>query len=134
MKSQSHAEVVWGFLRTAIKLTVLLAGIVGLAGLVFGWRTAEAFGTALLRTGMFVIFFACVMVMGGSSARVQDVGAFALTGAGDPSENLMRISESRLSSFGCFLQLLVAGLGLVVLGYLVPVIWLLIEYVFGSAS
>jgi hypothetical protein len=134
MKSQSHAEVVWDFLRTAIKLAVILAGIVGLASLVFGWRTAEAYGTALLRTGMFVIFFACVMVMGGSFARVQDVGAFALTGAGDPSENLKQISESGRSSFGCFLLLLAAGLGLVVLGYLLPVIWLLMGYMFRSSS
>jgi hypothetical protein len=132
MKSQDYAEVVWGFLRTAIKLDVILAGIVGLASLVLGWRTAEGYGTALLRTGSLIIFFACVMVMGGFSARVQDVGAFALTGAGDPSENLMRISESRLSSFGCFLQLLVAGLGLVVLGYLVPVLWLLLGYMIHS--
>jgi hypothetical protein len=132
MKSQDYAEVVWGFLRTAIKLDVILAGIVGLASLVLGWRTAEGYGTALLRTGSLIIFFACVMVMGGFSARVQDVGAFALTGAGDPSENLMRISESRLSSFGCFLQLLAAGLGLVVLGYLVPVLWLLLGYMIHS--
>lgn len=133
MKSQRNVDVVWGFLRKAIKLAVILTGIVGLAGLVLGWHTAEAYGTALLRTGMFVIFFACIMVVGGASARVQDVGAFALTGAGDPSENLMRISESRLSSLGCFLQLLVAGLGLVMLGYLVPVLWWLLGYMIHSS-
>ena len=134
MKSQGSSDVLSRFLSTVIKTDVLLAGIVGLASFLLGWRTVEMYGTALLRTGILVIFFACIMVIGGFSARVQDIGAFTLTGAGDPSENLMRISESGRSSFGCFLQLLAAGLGLVVLGYLLPVIWLLIGYMFGSAS
>jgi len=133
MKSQGYTEVILGFLRTAIKIDVILAGIVGFASFLLGWRTVETYGTVLLRTGILVIFFACIMVIGGFAARVQDVGAFTLTGAGDQSENLMQISESGRSSFGCFLQLLAAGLGLVVLGYLLPVIWLLLGYMIHSS-
>ena len=134
MKSQGYTDVVSRFLSTVIKTDVILAGIVGFASFLLGWRTAEAYGTVLLRTGILVIFFACIMVIGGFAARVEDVGAFTLTGAGDPSENLMRISESSRSSFGCFLLLLAVGLGLVVLGYLLPVIWLLIGYMFHLSS
>ena len=134
MKNQGYSEVISRFLRTVLKLDFILAGIVGFAGFLLGWRTAEAYGTVLLRTGILVILFACIMVIGGFAARVEDVGAFTLTGAGDQSENLMRISESGRSSFGCFLQLLAAGLGLVVLGYLLPVIWLLMGYMFRSSS
>jgi hypothetical protein len=134
MKSLGHTDLVSRFLSMVIKTDVILAGIVGFACFLLGLRTAEAYSTALLRVGILVIILACIMVFGGFSARVQDVGAFTLTGAGDQSENLMRISESRQSSFGCFLQLLAAGFGLVALGYLLPVIWLLFEYVFGLAS
>ena len=110
-----------------ILIDAILTGIVGLIGFVLGWRTAETYGTALLWVGMIVLFFACFIGVGGFSARAGDVGAYSLSGAGDMSENLMRIAESRQSSLGCFFLLLFAGIGLIALGYLFPLITILTE-------
>jgi hypothetical protein len=122
MKQQGYAEVILRFLRTVILIDAILAGVVGLVSLLLGLRTVEAYATALIWTGMTVMFIAALTAAGGFSARASDVGAYSLSGAGNRSENMMQMAESRLSSLGCFFLQLVAGLGLIVLGYLLPVI------------
>jgi hypothetical protein len=134
MKTQGHVEVMLRFLRTVIVIDVILTGIVALISFSLGWRTAETYGTALLRMGMLVILFACFIGVGGYSARAGDIGAYSISRAGNMSENLMRIAESGKSSLGCFFLLLASGLGLMAIGYLLPLALVLIEYLFGSKS
>ena len=122
MKNQGYAEAILRFVRSVIYVDLILASAVGLISFVLGWRTAEIYGTALLRTGMLMILFACFIGIGGFSARAGDAGAYRTSGAGNMSENLMHIAESRQSSLGCFFLLLVAGLGLMAMGYLLPAI------------
>ena len=122
MKEQGYAELILRFLRTVLRIDAILAGVVGLISFLLGLRTVDAYGSALIWTGMIIIFIAALTAAGGFSARAADVGAYALSGAGNKSENMMRMAESRLSSLGCFFLLLVAGLGLIALGYVLPVI------------
>jgi hypothetical protein len=134
MRKQGLRDVLSRLLRTAILTDVILAMIIGLLSFLLGFRSMEAFETFLTWAGFGLIFFACFISVGGVSARVQDISAFQISRAGDPSENLMRISESGRSSFGCFLLLLIAGLGLVVLAYLLPLISLLMGFLVRSSS
>jgi hypothetical protein len=134
MRKQGLRDVLSRLLRTAILTDVILAMIIGLLSFLLGFRSMEAFETFLTWAGFGLIFFACFISVGGVSARVQDISAFQISRAGDLSENLMRISESGRSSFGCFLLLLIAGLGLVVLAYLLPLISLLMGFLVRSSS
>jgi hypothetical protein len=127
MKAQGYAELILRFLRTVIVIDVSLAGAVGLISLLLGFRTVVAYGSTLIWTGMIVMFIAALTAAGGFSARAADVGAYAISGAGNKSENMMHVAESRLSSLGCFFLLLLAGLGLIGLGYLLPIIWYLVR-------
>jgi hypothetical protein len=127
MKGQGYAEVILRFLRTVILVDLILAGMVGLISFLMGVRTLAAYGSALIWTGMTIVFIAALMAAGGFSARAADVGAYSLSGAGNQSENMLRMAESRLSSLGCFFLLLVAGLGLIATGYLLPVLSYLLE-------
>jgi len=122
MKTQGYAEVILRFLGKVILIDTILAGAVGLISFILGWRTADMYSTALIRTGVIIIFFAALIGIGGYSARAEDAAAYSLSGAGNMTENLMRIAGSGRSSLGCFFLLLIAGLGLIVLGYLLPVI------------
>jgi len=122
MKEQGYAELILRFLRTVILVDAFLAGVVGLVSLLLGLRTAAAYGSALIWTGMVILSIAALTAAGGFSARAADVGAYSISGAGNRSENMMQMAESRLSSLGCFFLLLVAGLGLIALGYLLPVL------------
>ena len=132
MKTQGHLEVILRFLRTAIIVDVILAGTVGLISYILGWRTVEIYSMALSRTGVIVILIACFIGVGGYSARAGDANAYALSGAGNMSENLMHIADSGKSSLGCFFLLLASGLGLMGLGYLLPLIPVLMESLSGS--
>jgi hypothetical protein len=134
MGKQGLKDVLLQLFRAAILTDVILAMIIGLFSFLLGFRSMRAFETFLTWAGFGLIFFAGFIGVGGVSARVQDISAFQISGAGDTSENLKQISESGRSSFGCFLQLLAAGLGLVVLGYLLPVVWLLLGTMIHSAS
>jgi len=125
MKEQGYAELILRFLRTVIIIDVSLAGAVGLISLLLGFRTVVAYGSTLIWSGMTIMFIAALTAAGGFSARAADVGAYALSGAGNKSDNMMHVAESRLSSLGCFFLLLVAGLGLIGLGYLLPILWYL---------
>ena len=122
MKEQGYPELILRFLRTILLLDASLAGTVGLVGFLRGWRTVEAYGSGLVWTGTVVLFIAALIGAGGFSARATDVGAYTLSGAGNRSENMMQMAEARRSSLGCLFTLLVAGLGLIATGYLLPVI------------
>jgi hypothetical protein len=134
MKTQGHLEVILRFLRTAIVIDIILAGVVGLISYLFGWRTVDAYGAVLLRVGMLLILVACFIGVGGYSARIEDSSAYALSGAGNMSENLMRVAESGQSSLGCFFLLAAAGLGLILSGNVLPPVAMFIKSLFGSAS
>lgn len=121
VKKQGYAEVILRFLCTAILIDATLAAIVGLVSFVLGWRTPEAYGTALIRTAAAVLLLACLIGAGGLSSRAQDAAAFSLSGAGNRAENLMRISEARQSSLGCVFLLLISGIGLLAVGYLLQI-------------
>lgn len=108
------------FLRTVLLIDAVLAGVVGLVGFALGWRTLEAYGTALVWVGTIVLFFACFMGIGGFSARVGDTVAYSIGSDGGMPKNLTRIAESGQSSLGCFFLLLFAGIGLIGVGYLLP--------------
>ena len=125
MKEQGYAELFLRFLRTVIVIDVSLAAAVGLISLLLGFRTVVAYGSTLIWSGMIIMFIAALTAAGGFSARAADVGAYALSGAGNKSDNMMHVAESRLSSLGCFFLLLVAGLELIGLGYLLPILWYL---------
>ena len=125
MKEQGYAELILRFLRTVIMIDVSLAAAVGLISLLLGFRTVVAYGSTLIWAGLISMFIAALTAAGGFSARAADVGAYALSGAGNKSDNMMHVAESRLSSLGCFFLLLVAGLGLIGLGYLLPILWYL---------
>ena len=123
MKEQGNAELILRFLRTVLLIDACLAGVAGLIVFLLGFRTVEAYGTALIWTGMIVLFIAALTGAGGLSARAGDVGAYTRSGAGNMSENMLQMAESRRSSLGCLFTLLVAGLGLTGTGYLLPVIF-----------
>jgi hypothetical protein len=134
MKTQGYREAILRFLRTVMVIDVILAGMIGLLSFRLGWHTVETYGVALLRTGMLVVLFACFIGVGGYSARVGDIGAYSLSGVGNMSENLMQIADSGKSSLGCFFLLVASGLGLIVIGYLLSLVPVLIEYLFRFAS
>ena len=121
MKKQGYVDLMFRLLGKVILIDVVLAVVVGLVSFVLDWRTVETYGTALIRTGVIAMFLAAFIGIGGYSARAGDAGAYSLSGAGNMSENLMHIAESGRSSLGCFFLLLLSGLGLVLIGYLLPV-------------
>jgi hypothetical protein len=121
-------------LRTAIVVDAILVGIVGLIGYLSDWHSAEIYGAALSRTGMLIILIACFIGVGGYSARAGDANAYALSGAGNMSENLMHIADSGKSSLGCFFLLVAAGLGLMAIGNVIPLVAVFLKSLFGSES
>lgn len=122
LKNQGYAKAILRFFRSVMLMDVIFAVIVGIISLLLDLYTLEAYGTLLVWAGVAVILLACLIGMGGFSSRVQDVGAFSLSGAGNMSENLQRIAEAGQSSLGCFSLLVVAGIGLVAIGYLLQII------------
>ena len=127
MKEQGFAEIILPFLRAVVVTSASLASAVGLVGFLRGWRTVEAYGSALVWTGMIVMFIAALTGAGGLSARAGDIGAYTRSGAGNMTENMLQMAESRRSALGCLLILLVVGLGLMAIGYLLPVIASLLD-------
>ena len=115
MKNQGYAR----FLRGVLVLDVILAVIVGGIAYFLDLHSLEAYGTLLGWAGMALLLLACVLGIGGLSSRMQDVGAYSLSGAGNMSENLKQIAEAGQSSIGCFSLLLVAGISLIAIGYMV---------------
>ena len=130
MKEPGYTTLILRFLRTVILIDGLLAGGLGILSLLFHWRTVDSFGMLLLWAGTLLMVFACFIMVGGFTARVRDADAYFVTHAGDMSENMRHIAESRQSSLGCFLVLLASGLGLRTLGYLLPVFVMLLQSTF----
>jgi hypothetical protein len=122
MKQQGSAEIILRFLRTVLLTDVILAVIVGVITLLLDLHTVEAYGTLLVWAGVALMILSAVLGIGGLSSRMEDVGAYSLSGAGNMSENLRRIAESGQSSLGCFSLLLVAGIVLAATGYILQII------------
>lgn len=134
MKEPGYTTLILRFLRTVILIDGLLAGGLGILSLLFHWRTVDSFGMLLLWAGTLLMVFACFIMVGGFTARVRDADAYFVTHAGDMSENMRHIAESRQSSLGCFFVLLASGLGLRTLGYLLPVFVILLQSTFVSSG
>ena len=94
MKEQGSAKVILRFLRNVLLTDAILAVIVGVITLLLDLHTLEAYGTLLVWASVVVLLLACVLGIGGISARIQDVGAYSLSGAGNMSENLQRVEDS----------------------------------------
>jgi len=122
MNKQGSAEIILRFLRTVLLTDVILAVIVGVITLLLDLHTVEAYGTLLVWAGVALMILSAVLGIGGLSSRMEDVGAYSLSGAGNMSENLRRIAESGQSSLGCFSLLLVAGIVLAATGYILQII------------
>ena len=134
MNEPGYTTLILRFLRSVILIDGLLAMGLGVIGFLAHWRTVEAFGMALLWMGTILMVFASFIMVGGFTARVKDADAYFITHAGNMSENMRHIADSRHSSLGCFLVLLAAGLGLRTLGYVLPVIFLLLQSSLVSAG
>jgi hypothetical protein len=122
MNQHGSAEGFLRLLRAVILIDGIVAVIVGVISLSLGLYTPEAYGTLLVWAGIALIVMASILGMGSVSSRLQDVGAFNLSGAGDMSENLRQIAESGRSSLGCSLLLILAGITLLVIGSILQVI------------
>lgn len=122
MNKQGSAEIILRFLRTVLLIDVIVAVIVGVMTLLLDLHTLEAYGTLLVWAGVAVMILAGLLGIGGLSSRMEDVGAYSLSGAGNMSENLRRIAESGQSSLGCFSLLLVAGMALVAIGKFLQIV------------
>jgi hypothetical protein len=122
MKRQGSTGAILRFLRAVILIDASLGAIVGLISFVLGLRTLEAYGTLLIWAAIGLILIACFIGVGSVASRTEDTTAFWLSRAGNMSDNLKRISEASQSSLGCFFLLLVAGLGLLISGYIIPVV------------
>jgi hypothetical protein len=77
MKKQGYANLMFRLLGKVILIDVVLAVAVGLVSFVLDWRTVETYGTALIRTGVIVMFLAAFIGIGGYSARAGDAGAYS---------------------------------------------------------
>ena len=122
MQTQSHLEAILRFLRSVMLIDVILVVIVWVITLVLDLHTLWAYGTLLVWAGFAVIVLACLLGIGGVSSRLQDVGAYSLSGAGNNSELFRHIAEAGQSSLGCFFIFVVAGIGLLASGYLFQII------------
>ena len=122
MKQQGSAEIILRFLRTVLLTDVILAVIVGVITLLLDLHTVEAYGTLLVWAGVALMILSAVLGIGGLSSRMEDVGAYSLSGAGNMSENLRRIAEAGQSSLGCFSLLLIAGIVLAAIGYILQIL------------
>ena len=122
MRTQSRLETILGFLRPVILIDAILVVIVWIITLLLDLHTWWAYGTLLVWTGFAVIVLACLIGVGGVSSRLQDVGAYSLSGAGNDSELFRHVAEAGQSSLGCFFLFVVAGISLLTIGYLFRII------------
>ena len=112
----SYLGIVLRFLRGLLLLDVIVALIVAVISLFLDMHTWLAYGTLLRWAGIALIVLAGILTVGGLSSRLQDVGAYNLSHAGDMSENLYQVAEAGRSSIGCSLFLLLTGISLLALG------------------
>ena len=122
MHTQSPLEAAFRVLRPVILTDAILMVIVWITTLMLDLHTLWAYGTLLVWTGFAVIVLACLLGVGGVSSRLQDVGAYSLSGAGKDSELFRHIAEAGQSSLGCFFLFAAAGIGLLAIGYLFRII------------
>jgi len=122
MNTQSRLEVTLRFLRATLLMDAILAAIVWIITLLLDLHTWWAYGTLLVWTGFAVIVLACLLGIGGVSSRIQDVGAYSLSGAENNPELFRHVAESGQSSLGCFFLLVVAGIGLLTIGTILQII------------
>jgi hypothetical protein len=125
MNTQSRLEVTLRFLRATLLMDAILAAIVWIITLLLDLHTWWAYGTLLVWTGFAVIVLACLLGVGGVSSRLQDVGAYSLSGAGKDSELFRHIAEAGQSSLGCFFLFAAAGIGVLAIGYLFRILFVL---------
>ena len=122
MHTQSPVEAAFRFLRPVILIDAILMVIVWITTLMLDLHTWWAYGTLLVWTGFGVIVLACLLGVGGVSSRLQDVGAYSLSGAGNDSELFRQVAEAGQSSLGCFFLFVTAGIGLLAIGHLFRII------------
>lgn len=122
MEKEGTATILRRIARTILMADLALAVLVGVACFFLDLDTFEAYGTLLVWVGAAVTFLASLTGIGGFASRNQDMVAFSISRAGDMSENLLRIAETRQSSLGCFLQFVLVGIGLIAFGYLVQIV------------
>lgn len=116
LNEPTYAEIARRFFRGMLLIDVIVALIVGVISLFLDLPTWLAYGTLLRRAGLALIVLAGVLTVGGLSSRLQDVGAYNLSKAGNMSENLYQVAEAGRSSIGCSLLLLLTGISLLALG------------------
>lgn len=116
MNELTYAGIVLRFVRGLLLTDVIVALIVAIISLLLDLHTWLAYGTLLVWAASALIVLAGVLTVGGLSSRLQDVGAYNLSHAGDMSENLYQVAESGRNSIGCSLLLLLAGISLLALG------------------
>jgi hypothetical protein len=122
LKEPGYAGLVLRFVRGLLLVDVIVALIVAVINLLLNLHTLLAYGTLLVWASIALIVVAAILVTGGLSSRLQDVGAYNLTRAGDMSENLHQVAEAGRNSIGCSLLLLLAGITLFALGNLLQAI------------
>lgn len=122
MQKNEIATFVWRTARTALVADLFFAIVVGIACFMLDLRSPEAYGTLLVWVGVAVLVLTTLMGIGGFTSRADDLRAFSMTGAGDMTENIRRIAESKQSSIGCFIQFILIGVSLIALGYLIQLV------------
>ena len=115
-------SVLTRLVRGLLLADVIVAFVVAVISLLLRLHTWLAYGTLLVWSAGALIVLAGILTVGGLSSRLQDVGAYNLTHAGDMSENLHQIAEAGRSSIGCSLLLLMAGISLLAIGKFIQVI------------
>lgn len=116
LNEPTYAEIGMRFFRGMLLIDVIVALIVAIISLFLDLHTWLAYRTLLRWAGLVLIVLAGILTVGGLSSRLQDVGAYNLSHAGDMSENLYQVAESGRNSIGCSLLLLLAGISLLALG------------------
>lgn len=122
MKQEGTARFVLRIVRNVLLADLILATLVGIACYVFDLRTYEAYGTLLVWVGWTLIILACLTGIGGFASRTHDVAAYSRSGAGNMTDNLRQITDARSSNLGCFLHLILIGVGLLALGNLLQIL------------
>jgi hypothetical protein len=122
MQQEGIPTIILRFLRTVLLIDLVLAAIVALVCFFLAIRTMLGYGTILVWVGFVVMIFAGITGVGGFASRGEDAVAYSLSGAGNMTDNLRRITDARSSNLGCMVHMIAAALLLIGLGYLIQVI------------
>ncbi len=112
-------------LARGILLVDLVAAVaVGLVCWVVGWRTAEAYGQALLWTGMGILAFGVLAILGGWGITRTPPYLYGQTASDQPvHERAQQDIKDSSGGFAFSAQAAVAALVLAGLGLLVPALF-----------